>query len=404
MLRRVYWWRWAEGSGGQNTAAGPAKALPFVSTIFGDDMVLQRGKLNTIWGWSDVGDTVRVQIGETTASGTAGADHRWQVKIQPPAAGGPYTVKISGHQTVELHDVLVGDVWLCGGQSNMSLPLGVVKNGEAEVKAADFPKIRFFEVAAHPAYHRTETVEGAWKAVTPETAARVSAVAYYFARRVQQDIHVPIGLVVDALGGTPAEAWTSAAALAPLKDFEVPLSEVKRLASANAPEYGNYIMHWYDEYDVGQKEDWAGAKFDDRSWRTVNVPGGFAELGVPDDPAVVWFRKEITLPDSLPSGKTAISLGSIQRMDTVYINGTSVGASAWVGEPAQLSHSRRNIEAGAECYRNPGIEDRAAWRLSEQAGGPSSDAWGWYSSTAGGSVEGQAERGCEAASCAADRL
>src|SRR5271165_731492 len=95
------------------------KPLPFVSPIFGDNMVLQRGKKNTIWGWSNPGDKVRVEIAGKHASGVAGPDRRWQVKLQPPAVGGPYTIKISGHQTVELHNVLVGDVWLCGGQSNM---------------------------------------------------------------------------------------------------------------------------------------------------------------------------------------------------------------------------------------------------------------------------------------------
>ena len=100
--------------------------------------------------------------------------------------------------------------------------------------------------------------EGTWKVVSPETADQVSAVAYYFARKVQQDIHVPIGLVVDCLGGTPAEAWTSATALQPLKDFDVPLAEVQEeLAAAGAPEYGNYVMHWFDEYDIGLRQNWA---------------------------------------------------------------------------------------------------------------------------------------------------
>src|SRR5271166_5969896 len=94
---------YAQPTPGQAAPASVAKPLPFISPIFGDNMVLQRGKPDTIWGWSDPGDTVRVQIGANTASGVAGADRRWQVKIHPPAAGGPYTVKISGHQTVELH-------------------------------------------------------------------------------------------------------------------------------------------------------------------------------------------------------------------------------------------------------------------------------------------------------------
>ena len=310
-----------------------ATPLPLVSPIFGDNMVLQRGKKNTIWGWSEPGDKIRVEIAGRSATGVAGPDRRWQVRIQPPRAGGPYTVTIIGRQTMELHNVLVGDVWLCGGQSNMQVSLRFARNGEEEVKAANFPEIRFFSVAAHAAYHHTDLVEGTWKVVSPETADRVSAVAYYFARKVQQEIHVPIGLVVDCLGGTPAEAWTSAAALQPLKDFDVPLAEVQKLAAAGAPEYGNYVMHWYDEYDIGVKGNWAAPTLDDSAWKSVDVPGGFSELGVPETPAVAWFRREIVLPDPLPAGRALLFLGSIERMDTAYINGTQVGASAWVENP-----------------------------------------------------------------------
>ena len=309
------------------------KPLPFVSTIFGDNMMLQRGKKNIIWGWSEPGDKIRVKIAGKTASGVAGPDRRWQVKIQPPAAGGPYTIKISGHQTAELHNVLVGDVWLCGGQSNMGVPLRFAQNGEEEVKAANYPEIRFFSVAPYSTYHHTDVLVGSWKVVSPETADSVSAVGYYFARKVQQEIHVPIGLVVDALGGTPAEAWTSAAALRPLKDFDVPLAELEKLAATGAPEYGNYVMHWYDQYDVGIKGNWAAPDFDDSTWKSVDIPGGFSELGAPDTPAVVWFRKEIVVPDPLPPGHASLFLGSIERMDTAYINGTQVGASAWVENP-----------------------------------------------------------------------
>jgi sialate O-acetylesterase len=169
--------------------------------------------------------------------------------------------------------------------------------------------------------------------VSPETADRVSAVAYYFARKVQQEIHVPIGLVVDCLGGTPAEAWTSAAALRPLKDFDIPLAELETLAAAGTPEYGNYVMHWYDQYDVGLKGNWAAPDMDDSTWKWVDIPGGFSELGVPDTVAVAWFRKEIVLPEPAPAGHALVFLGSIERMDTVYINGTQVGASAWVENP-----------------------------------------------------------------------
>jgi sialate O-acetylesterase len=316
----------------QNAPAA-AKPLPFVSPIFGDNMVLQRGRENTIWGWSDPGDKVQVEIAGRKASGVAGTDRRWQVKLHPPRTGGPYTITIKGHQVVELHNVLVGDVWLCGGQSNMEVSLHFARNGEEEVKAANYPEIRFFTVATHVAYHSAEVVEGSWKVVSPETAARLSAVAYYFARKVQQEVHIPIGLVVDAVGGTPAEAWTSAAALRPLHDFDIPLAELDKLAAEGAPEYGNYVMHWYDQYDIGLKGNWAAPDFDDSDWKVVDVPGGFAELGVPETPAVVWFRRELTLPDPLPAGRSLLFLGEVERMDTAYVNGIEAGASAWVEHP-----------------------------------------------------------------------
>jgi len=308
-------------------------------------MVLERGKADTIWGWSEPGDPVRVQIGDKAATSVTGVDRRWQVRIEPPAPGGPYTVKITGRETIELHNVLVGDVWLCGGQSNMGLPLRFTQNGEEEAKAANFPEIRFFTVQGHPAYHHTDVIDGSWRMVSPDTANSMSAVGYYFARKIQSEIHVPIGLVVDAVGGTPAESWTSEEALRPLHDFDVPLAELDRIKAEGGPEYGNYVMHWYDRYDIGQKNHWAAPELDDSDWKPVLVPGGFAELGVPDTPAVVWFRKEITLPDPLPipapqpaaagpfpRGVT-LHLGSIERMDTAYVNGVEVGGSAWVENP-----------------------------------------------------------------------
>lgn len=322
------------------------RAQPFVSPIFADNMVLQRDKLNTIWGWSDPGDTIHVQIGDRAESAVAQQDHRWQVKIQPPAPGGPYTVRISGHQTVELHNVLVGDVWLCGGQSNMEFQLRGARNGDEEVKAAHHPDIRYFTVGTQSAYRHVNTVSGTWKVVSPASAGRLSAVAYYFARRIQQDVHVPIGLVIDAVGGTPAEAWTSAAALHPLKDFDAPLAELQHFAAQGAPEYGNYVMHWYDEFDIGLKEHWADQSGDGPEWKTVSIPGGFAELGVPDTPAVVWFKREITLPDPIPAGRTVLFLGSIERMDTVYINGKMVGGSAWVENPRTYTIPPDLLKAG----------------------------------------------------------
>ncbi len=350
----------------QPPALPAATTLPFVSPIFADNMVLQRNKLDKIWGWSEPGDTVHVVVGSSTASAVAGADHRWQVEIQPPPAGGPYTVKITGHQSVELHNVLVGDVWLCGGQSNMEFKLRGALNGADEVKAANYPQIRFFTVAQHPAYHPADLVSGTWNAVSPETAAQVSAVAYYFARRVQQDIHIPIGLVVDAVGGTPAETWTSVAALRQVGGLDVPLAEVQRVAAEAGPEYGNYVMSWFDRYDVGMKENWSDAPLDDSGWKSVDIFSGFAALGVPDTPAVVWFRKEVVLPNPLPAGRAMMFLGIVDRMDTVYVNGKFIGGSAWVENPRVYRLGDGVLKPGKKLLCHSCFEDRAQGRVPRQ--------------------------------------
>jgi sialate O-acetylesterase len=294
-------------------AAADSAPLPFVSPMFGDNMVLQRGKPNTIWGWAKPGQEIRVTIADKSATAVTKDDGRWSVAIQPPAPGGPYTMVIDGPQHVEFRDVLVGDVWLCGGQSNMEMALGQARNGSEEIKAADHPRIRFFIVRQHVAYVPTAVPQGSWKICSPKTVAEgwggFSAVAYFFGRRLQQEIDVPIGLVQDCVGGTPAESWTSAGTLRSLKDFDAALDEVARLQAKGAPQYGNFISHWYDEYDRGQKDNaWFRPNLDDTDWKPVTIPGGFRELGVPESPALCYFRKRIVLPDPVLSENPSLHL------------------------------------------------------------------------------------------------
>lgn len=172
--------------------------------MFGDNMVLQRGKMNAIWGWSKPGDVIQVEVAGHAVHAVAASDGRWQVRIEPPPVGGPYVVKIDGAQHVELHNVLVGDVWLCGGQSNMELPLSRTRNSQQEISAANYPQIRLYKVQSHTAYSPAAVPQGEWKVCTPQNISEgegFSAVAYFFGRKIQQDIHVPIGLIEDCLGG-----------------------------------------------------------------------------------------------------------------------------------------------------------------------------------------------------------
>ena len=366
---------------------GPA---PFVATIFSDNVVLQRNTPDALWGWSDPGDQVKVEIAGKTATATTGADRRWQVKIDPPPVGGPYTLNVTGqHQTATIKNVLVGDVWFCSGQSNMQFGLRQAKTGAEDAAKADLPNIHFFTVGQRSPYHPVDNVSGSWNVVTPDTAGRVAAVAFYFAREVQQQTHIPIGLVISAVGGVPAETFMSMNAVQQIHDFDPLVTEYNRIVAENkGPEYGNFVQHWYDDYDLGMKEHWAAPDYDDSSWKTVTIPGGFAELGVPDTPALVYFRKtfDVSAADLAPAAAPAapagappaaggnpmaapgagggrggrggfggfgsagsVQLGIIEKMDTVYINGQEIGGSAWVENPrrymirAGMLHEGKNV-------------------------------------------------------------
>ena len=318
------------------SASAANDTKPFVSPIFGDHMVLQRGKPNTIWGWSEPGRKVTVSIGGSKAETTAGKDGRWEVKIRPPKAGGPYTLTIDGSQHVKWTDILVGDVWLCAGQSNMEMGIGRAFGGPEEIKTANnHPNLRLCVVKNTVAYAPRDVPDSAWRTCAPETLGvggweGFSSVGYFFGRRLEQEVGVPIGLVQDCWGGTAAECWTSAKSLRPFKVFDTALENEARYLKQGDPEYGNDLSHWLDEYDVGLKnKTWFSADLDDRGWKTVALPDAFRELNAPEAPALCYFRKTIDLPDPLPQGDAHILLGKIEKLDLVKINGQKVGGDCW---------------------------------------------------------------------------
>jgi hypothetical protein len=172
-------------------------------------MVLQRDKPNTFWGWTTPGEKVQVEIAGKKATGRAEADGRWAVRIKPPAVGGPYTVTIRGHETIELTDVLVGDVWICSGQSNMEMGLTAVDHGPEDAAAANDPQMRLFMTERQVGFVPQRTNEGQWKVCTPETVAQggwggFSAVGYHFGKELRERLNVP--LIVDAGLGLPSHA------------------------------------------------------------------------------------------------------------------------------------------------------------------------------------------------------
>ena len=323
-------------------AAEPA--LPFLAPLFGEHMMLQRGRPDPVWGWAKPGTKIKVVLAGNESAAVTGSDGRWQAEIAPPAAGGPYTLTVDGGpERLEFKDVLVGDLWLCSGQSNMEFGLAGSRDGAEAVKNATHEGIRLFRVPQKSAYAPGAPPGGAWRRCEPaafEGFGGFSAVAYFFARKVHAETGVPIGLIEAAVGGSPAESFMSPEALRPFPEFAPGLAEIVRLRERGAPVYGNYVMHWYDEYDRGVSGRWSEEKVDDQAWTPVSLHDAFAKLGVPATPVVVWLRREIELPAQLPPGSAKLLLGVVEKMDTVWINGHQVGASAWVENPrAYLIHA-----------------------------------------------------------------
>jgi sialate O-acetylesterase len=202
-----------------------AQDRPFLSPMFTSNMVLQRDAAAPVWGWAAPGAQVTVKFHGKTSTATADADGKWMTKVGPFAAGGPYTMALSGPREVTLDNVLIGDVWICSGQSNMEMGLAQVNDAQQEIAAANYPKIRLFTVAKKIAAAPQATVTGKWDVCTPQTVgtggwASFSAVAYFFGRELHRELNVPIGLIHTSWGGTIAEAWTSAEALKTLPDFQ----------------------------------------------------------------------------------------------------------------------------------------------------------------------------------------
>ena len=181
--------------------------------LFGDHMVVQRDMPIHVWGWAAPGEAVSVAFRGETAVTAASLDGRWEVYLEPTEAGGPYALAINGENSIRLTDILVGDVWVGSGQSNMQWPLERANDAAREIAAAQYPGIRYFTVARSASGTREDDVEGEWRTVTPETAGEFSGIAYFFARHLHRELDVPFGIVVSAWGGTPAQAWTSSRAL-----------------------------------------------------------------------------------------------------------------------------------------------------------------------------------------------
>ncbi len=312
--------------------------------IFSDNMVLQQKTDAAIWGTSEANQKVTI-IGSWGKSieVKSKADGSWRAKIKTPKAGGPYQLSVfSGKEKIEFENVLIGEVWLCSGQSNMEMPLGgwspsdTIHTASKEIPMANYPNLRFFTVKRAISLTPENDCIGLWNECTPKTAASFSATAFFFGKKLMNELNIPIGLIHSSWGGTPVESWTSG------KDLSV-IPEYKDLIEnyADSKEELDNLVLWLNnlpQIDFTKNSDenfWKDIElfdqecsfvvYDDSKWLDVNMPSNFDKIGLNTFDGAVWYRKQIEIPEEWTHKDLIISLGPIDDMDATYINGIKVG-------------------------------------------------------------------------------
>ena len=348
--------------------AGSACGEVSVHGMFGDHAVLQRGIAVPVWGKAAAGEKVVVTIGGQTATTTAGADGSWRVNLEPMAAGGPLEMTVAGTNTIVLKDVVVGEVWIGSGQSNMQMTVGGSRDAGQEMAEATYPMIRQCSVAHRPMAEPTPEVSTSWTVCSPETVGGFTAVGYFFARDLHKALGVPVGIINSSWGGTPAEAWTPRDVMK-AEGINAGMVEYYEQCVANQDEMMKKYQEDLAAYeklkagvkirdrqedpgDKGFEQGWAKVDFDDSGWERIELPRTWPE----SMDGAIWYRREVTLPEDWAGRDVQISLGSIDDYDVTYFNGERVGSTGnetanwWVHWrqytiPGRLVKAGRNVVA-----------------------------------------------------------
>lgn len=306
--------------------------------IFTDHMVLQRDAKIRLWGSAAPKAKVVAMLGTRGKNVIAGADGKWNMEIPPQPAGGPYALTVNdGTTSMTLKDVLVGDVWLCGGQSNMEWPVRLSNNAEQETQTANFPKIRLFrvmhDVSTRPKDELSTTV--GWVDVNSESVNDFSAVGYFFGRELHQHLKVPIGLIQSAWGGSPAESWVSYDSLRSHPDYtetaDAIWNEKVRPPREAKKHHEKLVEQWKKEFDAtdsGYQDGepvYASTDMADDDWKSIKLPNTWETEGLPDFDGLMWFRKELKLPKEMEGKELVLTLGTIDDADRTFFNGKQIG-------------------------------------------------------------------------------
>ncbi len=321
--------------------------------LIGDSMVLQRNTTINIWGWAAPAENIIIAFTGKTYHTSAAADGKWFVHLSPMQAGGPYDMQIDASNHITLKNILIGDVWVCSGQSNMVLPMERVKERYPdEIAQANYPGIRQFFLPTVYNFNseQDDVPPGKWQAANQQTVLSFTAVGYFFAKALFDKYHVPIGLLNTSVGGSPAEAWLSEVALKAFPKQLAALQQCKDSLYVDSIKKKDNATSaaWYKnitDNDKGLHGDllWYDTSYNAANWQTMQLPGywGDNDATLKGVNGVIWFRKEINIPAEMADKPAKLMLGRIVDADIAYVNGIQCGATTY-----QYPPRRYNIKEG----------------------------------------------------------
>lgn len=309
--------------------------------VFGDNMVLQRGMKIPVWGNSTPGAQITAKLGSVDVTTKADQEGKWSVHFPKFKAGGPYTLKLyeteKPGEGIELSGILIGDVWLASGQSNMEWQVQQAMDARNEIKKADYPKIRFLFVEHDKKLTPQADIHaGQWKICDTTNVKHLSAVAYYFGRKIHLEQGVPIGIIQSTWGGTPVESWTSREMLlsSPITKPEI-LSNDTLTNSHFVADSMNMARFWDIVYHPQNNTDKVVPlpEYDDSGWTEVEMPRVIRDFGIGPYEGMVWLRKKVLLPESFAGKDLTINLGHPEMNYSLYFNGKEICKIIWNANP-----------------------------------------------------------------------
>jgi sialate O-acetylesterase len=315
--------------------------------LISDGMVLQRDTKDNIWGWAAPGEKVTVKFIGKTYRTVADSKGNWKIVLNETKAGGPYIMNIYGSNTLTIKDILIGDVWFCSGQSNMVLPMERVKEKYPdEIANANWPGIRnfFIPTASDVTTVHDDLPPGKWVAATPKDVLGFGALTFFFAKSIYQIYKVPIGIINSSVGGTPVEAWISKEGFKELAQYEARVEKFRDTSFINkfirpvlreGTSAGQTTVRPLIVSDKGLTgpKPWYDPSYVPEGWHKFWLPGYWADQGVKGLNGVVWFRKEIDIPESMTGKSAKLFMGRIVDADKVYVNGVLAGSISYQYPP-----------------------------------------------------------------------